>query len=185
MKCPTASPVGVALLEEAPLCALPAIVTATPAAALPVSARLAALEALAWLALRTGSSEAALRAAAAAHASARAGLLPLSTPLSAALAAQLHALQALPPLALALCADGSRPAVSERCMHHGTVTGAPVLAGLPTPLRTWATAHLRIAPVPPDTTAKTPAEVAPGLCVLCTSRSRAAARARAQSAVRS
>jgi hypothetical protein len=63
MKCPTASPVGVALLEEAPLCALPAIVTATPAAALPVSTRLAALEALSWLALRTGSSEAALRAA--------------------------------------------------------------------------------------------------------------------------
>jgi hypothetical protein len=41
-------------------------------------------------------------------------------------------------------------------MHHGTVTGAPVLAGLPTPLRTWATAHLRIAPVPPDTTPRLP-----------------------------
>ena len=53
---------AIALLEEAPLCALAAIVTATPAAALPVSTRLAALEALSWLALRTGSSEAALRA---------------------------------------------------------------------------------------------------------------------------
>jgi hypothetical protein len=53
---------------------------------------------------------------------------------------------------------------NERCVLHGTL----VLAGLPAHLPTWASAHLRIAPVPPDTTATTPAEVAPGLCVLCT-----------------
>ncbi len=53
---------------------------------------------------------------------------------------------------------------NERCVLHETL----VLAGLPAHLPTWDSAHLRIAPVPPDTTAKTPAEVAPGLCVLCT-----------------
>ena len=149
---PGAHGTPLSLLETAPLAALANTITATPMAASPTSTRLAALEILIWLAVRTGSSEAALRAAAAAHAAAAAGLLSLSMQLSATLAAQLHAIHALPPPALYVGADGVRPAVSERC----TLDGVPVLAEVPTPLRTWASSNLHAAPMPPEAAPRLP-----------------------------
>lgn len=93
--------------------------------------RLSCLEVLLWLAVRAGSTEAALRAAAAARAAFGRGWLSRSQPVSRPLAQLLRQLPSHPQLALQrglLLSGVSKP---------------------PPPLRTWTTPALLVAEVPP------------------------------------